>query len=366
MNFSKEPSRQEAETASAICVLIEENLGIDNVTADEDFFNLGGTSLQGAILLVQIERQLGTRLSLADLYENPTAAGLAARLKQDRSGITGSFSAVWLPSPHFGASKSPVFLVHFIPADLSRAISLRRPVIGLSYGLAAGGDDTGWPPPVGVEALAAHYVAEMRRVHPSGPYHLVGHSRGGVIAWEMARQLRESGYDVGALCLVDTRPPPWAWVVYPNPRVGWRTLLRKVVTTPPRLLAIKTIRFARNRLLTVVDRFSEVLQTPQERWNRRWNRLNQPSRLGMIDLRLGVYRMRALSGQPLLIEATKLHPMQMRSEMAPLASAYDLVGLTPDGQVLVQIPGDHLSIVSHPLAEQVAAAIEDAIQSHER
>lgn len=356
MSINEEPSSQEAGNASAICTLIGETLGIDKVIADEDFFDLGGTSLLGAMLIVKIERCLGTRLRLADLYENPTAGGLAARLKIDPPGTTNSLSAVWLPSTHLGAAKTPVFLVHFIPADLSRALRRQRPVIGLSYGLAAGVDDTGWPPPVGVEALAAHYVAEMRRVYPSGPYHLVGSSRGGVIAWEMVRQLLESGVEVGVRCLVDARPPPW--VVYR--RVGWRTVLRNAVAMPPRLLALAVIRFARNRMLTVVDRFSEVLQ------KERWMRSDQPSRLGLIDLRTSDYRMRALPGQPLLIEATRLPPMNIRSELIPLAPAYEFAGLIPDGQVLVQIPGDHGSIVRFPLAEQVASAIEDAIQSHER
>lgn len=53
MSINEEPSSQEAGNASAICTLIGETLGIDNVIADEDFFELGGTSLLGAMLLTR-------------------------------------------------------------------------------------------------------------------------------------------------------------------------------------------------------------------------------------------------------------------------------------------------------------------------
>ena len=75
----------------------------------------------------------------------------------------------------------------------AREIGRRRPVLGLSYGVSAC-DGTAWPPPTGVEALAAHYVAELRAVCPTGPYYLAGHcTRGTAVTWEAARQLQECG-----------------------------------------------------------------------------------------------------------------------------------------------------------------------------
>jgi thioesterase domain-containing protein len=58
-----------------------------------------------------------------------------------------------------------------------------------------------------MEELAARHVAALRAAQPEGPYHLAGWSFGGVIAFEMARQLRSAGAEVAPLVLVDSRAP---------------------------------------------------------------------------------------------------------------------------------------------------------------
>ena len=353
------PALCEGEATAALCALIGQTLDIEDVTAEDDFFELGGTSLKGVVLIAAIERRFGPRLRLADLYEAPTAAALSTRLSPDPADTTNTFSAVALPSTHSSATTAPVFLVHLIPADLSRALGRRRPVIGLSYGLAAVGDDTGWPPPVGVEALAAHYLAQIRRVRPDGACHLVGHSNGGVIAWEMARQLREADDPMGVLCLIDTRLPPGP----PRRRVGWRTAVRTIASTSPRLLWLFAQRSALWRLVRLTERLSSMLSESSETPREQWERSDQPNRLGLIDLRRDAYRMTPLPGKPLLIEALTL--TSILSEPIPVAPAYDRTGLTPDGYTLVQLPGDHNSVVRAPLVEQVAAAIDDAIRAQE-
>jgi thioesterase domain-containing protein len=54
--------------------------------------------------------------------------------------------------------------------------------------------------------MAAHYVAEIRTVQPTGPYRLAGWSLGGVIVIEMARQLRAVGERVAPVILLDAPP----------------------------------------------------------------------------------------------------------------------------------------------------------------
>jgi thioesterase domain-containing protein len=55
--------------------------------------------------------------------------------------------------------------------------------------------------------MADRYLREIRAVQPHGPYRLVGWSMGGVVAYEMARQLRAAGEEVGRLVLIDSRNP---------------------------------------------------------------------------------------------------------------------------------------------------------------
>lgn len=326
---------------ATICALIGETLEIEDVTADEDFFEMGGTSLLGTALLARIERRFGPRLRLADLYEAPTARGLAARFVQHhRAGG----SAVVLPRPPSTGDVPPVFVVHQLSTDLIRQIGRRRPVIGLSFGMAADPADVPWPLPVGVEALATHYLAEMRRVRPAGPYHLVGYSLGGVIAWEMARQLGESGDEVGLLCLIDTAPPG------SRSRLRRVATMRRLVTIPPHIVVQRAFRRVVRKLL--------ILPAVQRA---RWRRSNQVDRLQLIDHRMDAYRMRPVRGSLLLVEGTEPLPWSdiLTERSTTLAQAYDRLAV--DGVVLVRLPGDHGSIVSAPLAERVAAAIEEAI-----
>ncbi len=55
-----------------------------------------------------------------------------------------------------------------------------------------------------LEELARHYLEEMKLVQPQGPYHLLGFSFGGLVAFEMANQLAACGERVALLAMLDT------------------------------------------------------------------------------------------------------------------------------------------------------------------
>ena len=75
------------------------------------------------------------------------------------------------------------------------------------YGLQPRGLDGILVPHVDVPSAARAYLRAVRQIAPSGPYHLLGHSFGGWVAMEMARQLLASGERVGALIVLDSRAP---------------------------------------------------------------------------------------------------------------------------------------------------------------
>lgn len=103
----------------------------------------------------------------------------------------------------------PLFCIHGVGGNvlnysiLARYLNPERPF----YGLQAVGLDGLTPPESDVEAMAANYIRHLRTVQPHGPYHLGGGSMGGMVALEMARQLKSEGEEIGLLVFFDTIGP---------------------------------------------------------------------------------------------------------------------------------------------------------------
>jgi thioesterase domain-containing protein len=109
-----------------------------------------------------------------------------------------------------GEGSQPFFCVHPAAGQVSCYTALAR---GLGakqtfYGLQALGTEENQQ--IQVEAMASHYLAEVRVAQPSGPYMLGGWSMGGLVAFEMAQQLHAMGEDVSFLALIDCRAPAFA------------------------------------------------------------------------------------------------------------------------------------------------------------
>ena len=97
-----------------------------------------------------------------------------------------------------GAGGNPIYL-----SNLARALGPEQPF----YGLEGAGFNGDRAPHTTVEEMAAYYIDAIRTVQPEGPYHLGGHSLGGWVAFEMARQLRRQGHDVPLVAIIDTPVP---------------------------------------------------------------------------------------------------------------------------------------------------------------
>jgi thioesterase domain-containing protein len=93
---------------------------------------------------------------------------------------------------------------------------------GAVIGIQARGVDGQEPPHATVEAMAAHYLRAVKTRQPDGPYYLCGYSFGGLVAFEMARRLLESGDEVALVGLFDTMMSPLR-----RPLRSWLSVVRQ-------------------------------------------------------------------------------------------------------------------------------------------
>lgn len=189
---------EDAPTTEKLRAIWEVVLGTSSLSDDDDFFDVGGTSLLAVRLFFLIAERLDRELPLSTLLEAPTIAELAAVI-DDPSRETGRLVLMRR------GSGAPLFLVHSLWGDvlgmrhLARAIETDVPV----YGLRARGLDPDEEPQTSVEEMAQTYAETIRSVQPEGPYRLAGHSFGALVAFETARRLSQEGAVVAWLGLID-------------------------------------------------------------------------------------------------------------------------------------------------------------------
>jgi len=221
------------------------------VSMNHNFFDNGGHSLLALSLKSEVHRSFGVNLRLATLFENGTVENLARHIRElidSGVGADNELSEVWdfdskaadaksggllsrlkkLFSSNVGDSKAlsnissaalnalvpiqpngtlePLFCIHPIGGgvlcygELARSLDSEQPVYGLQFIENNTAED------LTIEGMAAQYVSAVKSVQPEGPYALSGWSLGGVIAFEMAQQLRSHGDEVALLALLDSYP----------------------------------------------------------------------------------------------------------------------------------------------------------------
>ena len=184
-------------------------LGLDRISLTTDFLDLGGDSLAAVEVMALVEEECGVRVPEEWLVqEQATVRALAALIEAAAGGA--SPVTVGPVALRIGDDRRlPFFCLPGIRGNalmlhrLARASTSDRPF----YGLRAPGLAPGEIPPAQMADLAALHLDNIRTIQPNGPYTIGGYSFGGLIAWEMARQLRAQGETVERIVIIDTFAP---------------------------------------------------------------------------------------------------------------------------------------------------------------
>ncbi len=219
-SFSDEPIRSSPRNGMEVqlTALWQQVLEVPKIGIHDNFFDHGGHSLKAAHLFFLLEQVYGRRLPLATLFHAPTVAELASVLSQEHWTPPWQSLVAIQPS----GTAIPIFMVpgvggNVLPfAQLAKLLGPNQPC----YGLQARGLDGKETPFTSVPEMASHYIAQIRRVRPNGPYIVLGNCTGGLIAYEMAQQLVGQDHAV-TLVIMET----WHPSSYHRHRYRWSTKL---------------------------------------------------------------------------------------------------------------------------------------------
>ncbi|MBX3420281.1 MAG: amino acid adenylation domain-containing protein [Pirellulaceae bacterium] len=207
-------------------------LNLPTMGIHQNFFAVGGSSLQAAILTGQLSDQLGVHVPTALLFDLADIAQVARRLVelhpqvmmtrfglecvefyQQTENTTVSSSAHPLLAPlKPSGNRPPIFMVHppggivVCYRELAQHLPESQPLWAIRSRGLHGHEQL----PESIQQMASEYLAALGWVQPAGPYTLGGWSLGGLIAYEMARQLIEQGKLVERLVFLDTTIPEGA------------------------------------------------------------------------------------------------------------------------------------------------------------
>jgi thioesterase domain-containing protein/acyl carrier protein len=176
----------------------------EKIGINDDFFELGGHSLSAVQLMAKVNKQFTQLLPLSVMFTAGNVGALAQLITNKEAvsvDILVPIQAKGNAPPVFGIPGAGGNVLSLQP--LSSVLGPNQPF----YGLQPVGLDGKTPPLDTVEQTAKANIAALKTVQPHGPYSLVGHSYGGVVAFEMARMLVEQAEQVSTLVLLDSLAP---------------------------------------------------------------------------------------------------------------------------------------------------------------
>ncbi|MEO1410702.1 MAG: amino acid adenylation domain-containing protein [Bacteroidota bacterium] len=339
------------DTERMLAQIWSELLGVARIGRRDNFFELGGHSLIAVNMMAKVEAASGKKLPLSCLLENSTIEGLSRLLRADEAP---SFQSL-VPIRAEG-TKLPIYLVHgaglhvLMFQTLAQHMDPEQPI----YALQARGLHGEAEPLDSLEAIAAHYNSEILRQNPRGPYALAGYSFGGLIAFEMAKQLRQMGREVAMLGMFDTvvrqsirgeRESYYRQLKNLGKKVAWNLSL--VAKSP-----LESLRYKTNTLQVRLRRWASGLRY-DDREEIRGDKSAYAVSVDQKNQRaFGRYKITPYDGEIYLFRAEKRQFW---------VDDFEYLGWQPyarGGIRLHEVPGDHLYLFNPPHGPKFARILQ--------
>lgn len=216
--------------------------GREDISDDDNFIELGGDSLMGVRLANLLAEKLATEVNISTIIQYPSISAMIAHFDVEEA-VEQHFSTMF--SIDKRGNGNPIFMISGAHEDryvkegksnyeedayryfstLVKNLGGHHPV----YGFRPRGIFLEEEFYSSVEAMASECISQIKSIQPQGPYILSGECVGGIVAYEMARQLLESGDEIKSLVLMDTNFPTWRFRFLETSRVKLRRVKRSVV-----------------------------------------------------------------------------------------------------------------------------------------
>lgn len=343
-----------------------EALHIDRIGIHDNFFELGGHSILAVQVCAAIERRLSRRVPLALFFGAPNIRVLAESIA-DETAIEGAITIVPLQT---SGSRAPLILM---PSMSGLPLPQKNPLAGLDldrplFAVGLRDPTPPWSETATLPEIARYFVDALGNTKFVDPPHILGYSFGGMLAYEVARQLQKANIAVGLLLIIDTGPEQLRGGLQ---RISVRYLLRFFANVMP-----WAMNFAFN---TTASQKVYELRRKLGSWRRRFSDTvaRQPVARHLED----AMDTRHLPAQFRNCMETNYRAFKsyvpgpyagrlvlFRAKMRPLFRAF-----TPDlnwGQIVsggievIQIPGNHGNILQEPHVRVLAAQVQAVLDTN--
>lgn len=200
---AKTEEKEEDRFQAGLRDIWEEILNTGEFGSDDNFFDLGGSSLTAIRLVTAIEKRFSISLPVLAIFKFPVFTDLARQLAEKDNAT--HFSSVSLIHP--GEGRSPIFFVAGAGIkEYTKAFRETDPeghpfytVTVFAHKQSRDGEII----PMDIWEIARRNVGEILQANPAGPYIIVGFCRYCLVAYEIASQLNAMGKKVTHLVFLD-------------------------------------------------------------------------------------------------------------------------------------------------------------------